>query len=651
MSTTTITILDSNGISQSMQVELIGGANIPWHILSDGTHAVTVSNKVGSNALAVEVVDASGNQITNFGVNLSIGSNTSPIPTSSTLIGIEDGSGNLQAASSSNPVPVSGTIVATGTIAVTQSGAWTIELTDGTNIIGTSAHPLRIDPTGSTTQPVSGTVSISGTVPISAASLPLPTGASTEATLAAAKTDLDTIAAALTNPLPVSLASVPLPTGASTSALQTTGNTALAAIEAALTNPLPVSGTVAISGTVPVSATALPLPTGASTAAKQPALGTAGSASADVISVQGVASMTPIKTDGSGVTQPVSGTVTANAGTNLNTSTLALETGGNLAASKADLDILAGAVTASKVQATIATALPAGTNVIGHVIVDTAPTTAITAASLPLPTGASTSAKQPALGTAGTASADVITVQGIASMTALKVDGSAVTQPVSIATAPVLVAGTALIGKVGIDQTTPGTTNGVQDASDGPVTAGTAAGKSGLVALVAATSAPTPTAGQQIALQGDTSGNLRTSPFGATGSFHTASNTGTGAALPSFTVPAGVKWNLKCIVVAITLSTAATRQVLLTVSNSGGAAISSNLTPITGAVNGNIYACTFAPGMFQSTSYVVLFTSGFATIPFPELLLPSGSILALFVNGGVAADAVQLNINYLQVPD
>lgn len=50
-----------------------------------------------------------------------------------------------------------------------------------------------------------------------------------------------------------------------------------------------------------------------------------------------------------------------------------------------------------------------------------------------LPTGASTAAKQPALGTAGTASADVITVQGIASMTALKVDGSAVTQPVSIA--------------------------------------------------------------------------------------------------------------------------------------------------------------------------------------------------------------------------
>lgn len=40
------------------------------------------------------------------------------------------------------------------------------------------------------------------------------------------------------------------------------------------------------------------------------------------------------------------------------------------------------------------------------------------------------------IGTAGAASAQVQTVQGIASMTALKVDGSAVTQPVSIASLP-----------------------------------------------------------------------------------------------------------------------------------------------------------------------------------------------------------------------
>lgn len=60
----------------------------------------------------------------------------------------------------------------------------------------------------------------------------------------------------------------------------------------------------------------------------------------------------------------------------------------------------------------------------------------ISAAALPLPTGAATAAKQPALGTAGSSSTDVLTVQGIASMTALKVDGSAVTQPVSASSLP-----------------------------------------------------------------------------------------------------------------------------------------------------------------------------------------------------------------------
>jgi len=50
--------------------------------------------------------------------------------------------------------------------------------------------------------------------------------------------------------------------------------------------------------------------------------------------------------------------------------------------------------------------------------------------------GVATEAKQPALGTAGTSSADVISVQGIAGMTAVVVDGSAVTQPVSAATLP-----------------------------------------------------------------------------------------------------------------------------------------------------------------------------------------------------------------------
>lgn len=81
----------------------------------------------------------------------------------------------------------------------------------------------------------------------------------------------------------------------------TTGDTSLASIDGKIT--------AINTGAVVVSSSALP--TGASTAAKQPAIGTAGTASADVITVQGKALMTPILTDGSATTQPVSGTVTA----------------------------------------------------------------------------------------------------------------------------------------------------------------------------------------------------------------------------------------------------------------------------------------------------------------------------------------------------
>lgn len=37
------------------------------------------------------------------------------------------------------------------------ANAWPVEVTDGTNVLGTPAHPIRIDPTGTTTQPVSVT--------------------------------------------------------------------------------------------------------------------------------------------------------------------------------------------------------------------------------------------------------------------------------------------------------------------------------------------------------------------------------------------------------------------------------------------------------------------------------------------------------------
>lgn len=212
------------------------------------------------------------------------------------------------------------------------------------------------------------------------------------------------------------------------------------------------------------------LPTGAATAAKQPALGVAGTASSDVITVQGISGMTALKVDGSGSTQPVSGTVNVQQLTAANlrativgnvistqsgtwdinniSGTVSLPTGAATAAKQPALgtsgtpsaDVLtvqgASGMTALKVDGSAVTQPVSGSvTVSGTVAATQSGTWNINdiSGTVSLPTGAATAAKQPAFGTAGTASADVITVQGIASMTALKVDGSAVTQPVSVA--------------------------------------------------------------------------------------------------------------------------------------------------------------------------------------------------------------------------
>jgi len=66
-----------------------------------------------------------------------------------------------------------------------------------------------------------------------------------------------------------------------------------------------------------------------------------------------------------------------------------------------------------------------------------------------LPTGAATAAKQPALGTAGTASTDVLTVQGIASMTPLLVNASGNAVPVTDNSGSLTVDGTVAVSSVG----------------------------------------------------------------------------------------------------------------------------------------------------------------------------------------------------------
>lgn len=112
------------------------------------------------------------------------------------------------------------------------------------------------------------------------------------------------------------------------------------------------------------------LPSGASTAAKQPALGTAGSASTDVISVQGIASMTPILATvtlaaGATAIAKAEDAASANADVGVPAMAIQLATPADLAGTDADYAMLQMSGGRVWVSAKIDTALPAGTNGIG----------------------------------------------------------------------------------------------------------------------------------------------------------------------------------------------------------------------------------------------------------------------------------------------
>jgi hypothetical protein len=110
---------------------------------------------------------------------------------------------------------------------------------------------------------------INGTLAISAASLPLPTGAATatnQTSQITQETAINTklaLLAKLTDTQPISAASLPLPTGAATATNQTSQITQETAINTKL------ALLAKLTDTQPISASSLPLPTGASTGALQ----------------------------------------------------------------------------------------------------------------------------------------------------------------------------------------------------------------------------------------------------------------------------------------------------------------------------------------------------------------------------------------------
>ena len=179
-----VELSDGTTPSQKLAVNSAGSAQVAGQGVA-GTPAggvVSVQGVVGGTALPI-----SG---TITATNPSVSTTGTAVPGSATFIGGEattsaptyingdleplslNLSGGLRVDGSGVTQPVSGTVTANQGTAAALSGAWPVEITDGTNILGTATHPVRIDPTGTTTQPVSGSVSITGTVAVTQSTSP-----------------------------------------------------------------------------------------------------------------------------------------------------------------------------------------------------------------------------------------------------------------------------------------------------------------------------------------------------------------------------------------------------------------------------------------------------------------------------------------------
>ena len=327
-----------------------------------------------------------------------------------------DVNGHLEVAVTNLPSvqPVSGTVAITGSPAVTVTNLPGTQEVAGT--VAVSNFPA--------TQPVSGSVAVSNlpaTQAVSAAALPLPTGAAQDATLTGGSMVTKLVDAAGVNKVAVSAAGA-LKVDGSGVTQPVSGAVTISGTPAVSVSNLPatqaVSGTVAVnnfpatqpvSGSVAVSAIPA-LPAGSNLVGQVEVT--------DGTNVLGTVAH-PVKTDGSGVTQPVSGTVSV----------------GNFPATQP----VSGAVAVSNLPAT-------------QTVVDSNLAPAI------VPNGSTTPA--PHIVVVGGQTNDAIPeYQGIpltAGGASVKVDGSAVTQPVSIAGTPAvtvsnLPATQAVSGTVGVN--------------------------------------------------------------------------------------------------------------------------------------------------------------------------------------------------------
>lgn len=119
--------------------------------------ALLIAGSDGTNSRFI-TIDTSGRPIL-------VGAGTAGTPAGGVLTIQGVSGGTVVPISITGTNTISGTVTANQGTANTAANAWTTLVTDGTNTLGVSAHPLRVDPTGTTTQPVSGTVNLGSTTP------------------------------------------------------------------------------------------------------------------------------------------------------------------------------------------------------------------------------------------------------------------------------------------------------------------------------------------------------------------------------------------------------------------------------------------------------------------------------------------------------
>jgi hypothetical protein len=266
----------------SQHVEIVGGGDYTVHSVVDTTHAVLTNTGLTGNAAPASTVFAPASVVVVQVVS---------------VVGQTSGGGST----------------VTQGPAAALAGAWPVEQTDGTNILGTASHPTRVDPTGITAQPITAT------------SLPLPTGAAQDSTLIARLGTLGQKTSAGSAPVILASDQPAIPVTAN---VGTTGGLALDATVTARLNTLgqktsansapvvlasdqstiPIAGAVTVMGTPAVSVSNFPATQAVSIAAAITAnVGTTGGLALDATLTGGTQKTQVV--DGAGNVSPAGDTV------------------------------------------------------------------------------------------------------------------------------------------------------------------------------------------------------------------------------------------------------------------------------------------------------------------------------------------------------